>query len=292
MTQSDQMRDQVRRGYADIAQRGGTCCSPDDGGAGGCCGPSIKSNISAEDLAAQIGYASGEMEQLPDGANMGLSCGNPTAIAGLQLGQVVVDLGCGGGFDVFVAGPKVGPTGRVIGVDMTPEMLAKARNNTESYRKATSLDNVEFRLGEIEHLPIADASVDVVISNCVINLSPDKPQVFSEIARILKPGGMLAVSDMALFRPLPDVVREKVQNLVGCVSGALRVDDYRAMLEGAGLKDIAITPKPQYVAALEAMGDPLYQEINADLSEGETCGDYITSVDVIAFAGSKPMCCG
>ncbi len=282
MSQTDQTRDQVREGYAQIAERGGACCSPADGGAGGCCGPSVNSNLSAEELATQIGYNADEIAALPDGANMGLSCGNPTAIAALEPGQVVVDLGAGGGFDAFLAGPKVGQTGRVIGVDMTPQMLAKARHNLDHYRKTTGLDNVEFRLGEIEHLPIADASVDVVLSNCVINLSPDKPQVWSEIARVLKPGGRVAASDIALLRPLPEAVRGKVAALVGCVAGAVLVDDYRAMLQAAGLADVALTPKPQYVAALEAMGDPLYEEIRADLPDGASCGDYITSIDVLA----------
>jgi arsenite methyltransferase len=283
MSNDHDTRDQVREGYAEIAERGGTCCSPDDGnGAGGCCGPSVKSNISAEDLATQIGYDADQITQLPDGANMGLSCGNPTAIAALQPGQVVVDLGSGGGFDAFLAGPKVGAEGRVIGIDMTPQMLAKARKNIEHYHATSGLDNVEFRLGEIEHLPLADESVDVIISNCVINLSPDKPQVWREIARVLKPGGRVAASDMALFKPLPEAVKDKVSTLVGCVAGAVLVDEYEQMITDAGLTDTKLTPKPEYVAALESMGDPLYEEIKADLPAGASCGDYITSIDVQA----------
>jgi len=283
MSNQEQTRDQVREGYAEIAVRGGTCCTPaDDGGAGGCCGPSVKSNLSAEDLATQIGYDVDQITQLPDGANMGLSCGNPTAIAALEPGQVVVDLGSGGGFDAFLAGPKVGAQGRVIGVDMTPQMLTKARHNIEHYRKTSGLDNVEFRLGEIEHLPLADNSVDVIISNCVINLSPDKPQVWREIARVLRPGGRVAASDMALFKPLPDAVKDKVAALVGCVAGAVLVHEYEQMILDAGLTDAKLTPKPEYVAALEAMGDPLYEQIKADLPEAASCGDYITSIDVQA----------
>lgn len=271
----------VRDGYRQIAERGGACCTPSDGGAGGCCGPSVKSNISSEELAARIGYSAEEVASLPEGANMGLSCGNPTAIAGLERGQVVLDLGAGGGFDVFLAGPKVGAEGRVIGVDMTPEMLGKARANAEHYRRETGLDNVEFRLGEIEHLPLADGSVDVVLSNCVINLSPDKERVWSEIARVLKPGGRVAASDMALLRPLPAAVREMAAALVGCVAGAVEVEAYRGMVEGAGLGEVTLTPKPAYVEALSSMNDPLYAEIAAALPEGEPV-DYITSVDVEA----------
>jgi SAM-dependent methyltransferase len=213
---------------------------------------------------------------------MGLSCGNPTAIAALKPGQVVVDLGSGGGFDVFLAGPKVGATGRVIGVDMTPAMLAKARRNITSYRNSTGLDNVEFRLGEIEHLPVADASVDVVISNCVINLSPDKPQVWREVARVLRPGGRVAASDIALLRPLPDAVRESIAGLIGCVAGAVLIDEYEQMLADSGFRDIVLTRKPEYVAALTNFNDPLYQRIVEALPAGTTAGDFVTSVDVQA----------
>jgi len=262
-------RDKVRQGYKTIALGGSfsSCCEP---------------TVSAQALAEQIGYSAEEIGALPEGANMGLSCGNPTAIANLKPGQVVVDLGSGGGFDVFLAGPKVGPTGRVIGVDMTPEMLAKARHNVESYRKQTGLDNVEFRLGEIEHLPVADASVDVIISNCVINLSPDKPQVWREIARVLRPGGYVAASDIALFKPLPDAVAQAVEALVGCVAGAVLLEEYRAMIEAVGLADVTLTPKPKYVEAMSASKDPLYQNILANLPPGTTPADYVTSIDVIA----------
>ena len=159
----------VREGYGKIAESGGSCCGSTPGSCGAAAAP--------EKLARHVGYSVEELASLPEGANMGLSCGNPNALASLQPGEVVLDLGSGGGFDVFIAGKKVGATGRAIGVDMTAEMLAKARKNTESHRQTTGLGNVEFRLGEIEHLPVADASVDAIISNCVINLSPDKPQV-------------------------------------------------------------------------------------------------------------------
>ena len=157
---------------------------------------------------------------MPDGANLGLSCGNPAALAALKSGEVVLDLGSGGGFDVFIAGRKVGASGRAIGVDMTAEMISRARGNAASYREQTGLDNVEFRLGEIEHLPVADYSVDVIISNCVINLSPDKPQVWREIGRVLKPGGRVAVSDIALLKPLPPEIVKMVEAMVGCIAEA------------------------------------------------------------------------
>ncbi len=249
----------------------------------GCCGPSgCGTTMTADELASKIGYTAEELRALPEGSNLGLSCGNPTAIAALRPGQVVLDLGSGGGFDCFVAGPKVGPTGRVIGVDMTPEMISRARKNLGGYRKTTGLSNVEFRLGEIEHLPVADASVDVVISNCVINLSPEKPQVWREIARVLKPGGRVATSDIALLRPLPEKVRAMVEALVGCVAGAVLLDEYRAMVEASGLADVKLARKPEYVAALAGFEDPLYRRIAEALPAGTAAADFLTSVDVTA----------
>jgi ubiquinone/menaquinone biosynthesis C-methylase UbiE len=225
---------------------------------------------------------------LPDGANMGLSCGNPNALAALQPGEVVLDLGAGGGFDVFIAGRKVGPTGRAIGVDMTPEMLGKARKNLGTYRERTGLDNVEFRLGEIEHLPVADASVDVVISNCVINLSPDKPQVWREIARVLKPGGRVAVSDLALLKPLPPAVAESVEALIGCVAGAVLVSETERMAKEAGLAEIGLKAKSDYIDGMVDWQDPLYQKIVAHLPAGAKPSDYVTSLEITARkAGAK-----
>ncbi len=276
------VREHVRAGYAKVAQFGGPggavaqsgCCS-----SAPCCG---SAGGSAADLAQKLGYNEADLASLPDSANMGLSCGNPTALASLQPGEVVLDLGSGGGFDCFLAGPRVGPTGRVIGVDMTPEMLSKARGNLAAYRERTGLDNVEFRLGEIEHLPIADNSVDVVISNCVINLSPDKPQVWREIARVLKPGGRVAVSDLALLRPLPESVRNMVEALVGCIAGATLVADTERFARAAGLVDVRLELKPDYVAAMTSFEDPLYQKILAALPPGTRPADFITSLNVTA----------
>jgi arsenite methyltransferase len=228
---------------------------------------------------------------LPEGANMGLSCGNPAALAALKPGETVLDLGSGGGFDVFIAGRKVGAGGRAIGVDMTPEMLAKARKNVAFYREQTKLENVEFRLGEIEHLPVADNSVDAIISNCVINLSPDKPQVWREMARVLKPGGRVAVSDMALLKPLPAEVLKLVEALVGCVAGAALASETERWAREAGLTDIVLKPKAEYVEAMTSFEDPLYKQIVAHLPQGTKPGDYIVSLEVQA---RKPGadCCG
>ena len=275
---SESVREQVREGYARIAQVSLPNNEKTTGASSCCCGESVDPNS----LARQVGYSAADLAALPEGANMGLSCGNPTAIAALKPGEIVLDLGSGGGFDVFLAGPRVGPTGRVIGVDMTPDMLAKARGNVAAHRQRTGLDNVEFRLGEIEHLPVADASVDVVISNCVINLSPDKPQVWREITRVLKPGGRVAVSDLALLKPLPPAVAEMVEALIGCVAGAVLVEETERMIREAGLVDIGLVRKPQYVQTLSSLQDPLYRKIAGQLPPGSAPADYITSLAVTA----------
>ena len=222
---------------------------------------------------------------LPEGTNMGLSCGNPAVIASLKPGEVVLDLGAGGGMDAFLAGPRVGAQGRVIGVDMTAEMVAKARKNNASYQKRSGLSNVEFRLGEIEHLPLADASVDVVISNCVLNLSPDKAQVWREIARVLKPGGRVAVSDLGLVRELPAAVKDSIEALVGCVAGAPLASDTEQWMRAAGLIAVELVPKPEYVAAMQDVQDPLYRSIASALPAGHTIADYVASFDIRARKG-------
>jgi AhpD family alkylhydroperoxidase len=287
------VRQTIREGYGQIAVAG----SPRRSSGGSCCGPTASScgstPVGSEQLARHIGYSAEELAALPEGANMGLSCGNPNALASLQPGEVVLDLGSGGGFDVFIAGKKVGPKGRAIGVDMTAEMLAKARKNVESYRQTTGLDNVEFRLGEIEHLPVADASVDAIISNCVINLSPDKPQVWREMSRVLKPGGRVAVSDLALLKPLPPAILEMVEALVGCVAGAVLVSETEGLAKAAGLTDLVLRPKPGYIDGMVDWQDPLYQKIIANLPAGTKPGDYITSLEISArkpgaAQGAKP----
>jgi len=266
------VKDTVRAGYAAIAT----------GQRASCCGSPRSNHDEPKRLAQAVGYDAETLTRLPDGANMGLSCGNPLAIAALQEGHIVLDLGSGGGFDVFQAGEKVKAAGRVIGVDMTPEMLAKARKNIEQYRQHTGLDNVEFRLGEIEYLPVPDSSVDVVLSNCVINLSPDKPQVWREIFRALKSGGKVSVSDLALLKPLPDSIREMAEALVGCVAGAALVEEIRTMVEKTGFKFIVLTPKPDYVRSMQDWNDPLYKQIAEALPKGEEIADYVVSLDIEA----------
>lgn len=276
LARREAVRFTVRKGYARVAKatsEGESCCGPT------CCGGQLDT---AAQLAAAVGYSTDELAGLPEGANMGLSCGNPTALAALREGEFVLDLGSGGGFDVFIAGRKVGAAGHVFGVDMTPEMLSTARRNQATYTEKTGLSNVEFRLGEIEHLPMADASVDVVISNCVINLSPDKPQVYREIARVLRPGGRIAVSDIVLKKPLPEAIRTDAEALVGCVAGALLIDELRAIIAENGLVDAALVEKPGYVQAMEESKDHIAKRVKELLQPGETMADYIASMDISA----------
>jgi SAM-dependent methyltransferase len=223
----DEQRSAVREHYAEVAEKGGGC-GP------GCCNPGPIGSL-------EIGYAAEDLEAVPEGANLGLGCGNPQAIAALAPGEVVLDLGSGAGFDCLLAARQVGPSGKVIGVDMTPEMIARARENV---RKVGAM-NVELRLGEIEHLPVADASVDVILSNCVLNLSPDKPSAFREAYRVLRAGGRLAIADVVALRPIPEELASPVELLTGCVSGAARADEIRAMLVEVGFGDVRVDVKPE-----------------------------------------------
>jgi len=230
-----QIKEMVRARYGGIAAASETsCCAP---AASSCCGPEAASH----DKARRMGYSEAELAAVPEGANLGLGCGNPQAIAAIQSGETVVDLGSGAGFDCFLAGKQVGETGRVIGVDMTHEMLKRARDNAARVGAA----NVEFRLGELEHLPIADNTADVVISNCVINLVPDKEQVFREAFRVLKHGGRLAVSDIINTAPLSAELRSDPALLCGCVAGAVPADRVENWLAAAGFVDVCVTPKPE-----------------------------------------------
>jgi len=225
----------VRDFYGRVARTAdpASCCAPS------CCTPAAAAT-SAPDLARQLGYSDDDQTAVGEGANLGLGCGNPQAIAALRPGETVLDLGSGAGFDCFLAARQVGPTGRVVGVDMTPEMLARARSNATRL----GLTQVEFREGTIERLPVEDGSVDVILSNCVINLSPDKPAVFREALRVLKPGGRLAIADVVAIAPLPDDFRDNAALVAGCIGGAASVDEVTTMLHAAGFVDVAVRVNP------------------------------------------------
>jgi SAM-dependent methyltransferase len=230
---ADEIKKIVRDGYAKAVTQKTLCCS-----SGSCCG----STGQAESISKKVGYSESEMNAVPEGANLGFGCGNPVAIASLKEGDVVLDLGSGAGFDAFLAAQKVGKTGRVIGVDMTPEMLKKARANAEK----GGYKNVEFRSGEIEKLPVEDISIDVIISNCVINLSPDKESVFKEAFRVLKAGGRLMVSDLVLVKELPDAIKESVEAYVGCLAGAIKKEECLGFIGAAGFKDVKVISESSY----------------------------------------------
>ncbi len=232
MSDATDTHELVKKAYGSVARKQSSCCGPKSS----CCGKA----------------PAAEGTPVPE-AELGLSCGDPVAFTHLKSGDVVLDLGSGGGKDVFLAAQKVGPTGRAIGVDMTPEMIALARRNATRFRQATGLANVEFREGEIEHLPVEDASVDVVISNCVINLSPDKPQVFREVHRVLKPGARMVVSDIVLNRPLPEGARDDAELYAACIAGALLREDYLAAIRAAGFASVELLTDRLYEAS--SVGD-------------------------------------
>ncbi|MBP6581945.1 MAG: arsenite methyltransferase [Chromatiaceae bacterium] len=268
---ADAIRSQVREDYARVAQGGGAdgCCSPSPT----CCGDAPELNFNTL-VSLRLGYSQVDLDLMPAGADMGLGCGNPGAIAALRPGEVVADLGAGGGIDAFLAAREVGAAGRVIGIDMTPDMVSKARHNAERGGFA----NVEFRLGEIEYLPLADASVDVILSNCVINLSPDKPQVFREAFRVLKPGGRLAISDVVATAELPPEWRDDPKLHSGCMAGAARIEDLEALLTKAGFTRIAIQPKDQS------------REFIRDWAPGRGVEDYLVAatIEAVKPAASAP----
>ena len=257
-----EQRRAVRNRYAGIA-------TDSDDGASGCTDSGCCDDESSTQDSRVLGYDDAEVNAVEDGADLGLGCGNPTAIASLDAGDTVLDLGSGAGFDCFLAAREVGDSGRVIGVDMTPEMVEKARANVEK----NDATNVEFRLGEIEHLPVSDETVDVIVSNCVINLSPNKPQVFREAFRALRPGGRLAVSDVVMTTTLPDEVRADPESVAACVGGASTVDELRAMLADAGFVDVDIAPKEDS------------EEFISEWDESLELDDYIVSA---AITGRKP----
>ena len=272
-TTNDDIRAAVRETYSAIAlSDAGGCGAPSDSSASSCCTPGAEV-IQIGSL--QLGYSDGDLAAVPDGADLGLGCGNPNAIAAMPPGETVVDLGSGAGFDAFLSARAVGPTGHVIGVDMTPAMVSKARANAEQGDYA----NVEFRLGEIEHLPVADATVDVIISNCVINLSPDKSAVFRDAYRVLRPGGRLAISDVVATTELPDEVAGDLALYSGCVAGASLVADLEAAMAAAGFVDIRIAPKDESKVFIEQW------------APGWSVTDYVVSATIEAIKPASPSTC-
>ena len=260
---AEQFKDAVREHYGKVAELDEPGCAP------GCCGSGPGSSL-------KLGYSEQDLAGVPEGADLGLGCGNPQAIAGLRPGETVVDLGSGAGFDCFLAAKRVGPQGSVIGVDMTPSMVSKARSNA----KKAGIQGVEFRLGEIENLPVADATADVILSNCVINLVPDKRAAFRDAWRVLKPGGRLAISDVVAVAPLPDALQAKVAALTGCISGASPVAELKAALVEAGFTDIEIEVKPGS------------REFIRDWMPGSGSEDYIASAAIRATKPKDKDCCG
>ncbi|MCW4031443.1 MAG: arsenite methyltransferase [Candidatus Bathyarchaeota archaeon] len=261
----DDIRRKVREGYSKIA-RTKEC---------GCCG---------SEISEEIGYSRAELESVPLGADMNLGCGNPVALASLKEGEIVIDLGSGGGLDCFLTAKKVGSNGRVIGVDMTPEMLDKARANC----RRGGYENVEFRLGEIENLPVADSTADVIISNCVINLSPEKQRVFNEVFRVLKPGGRLMISDIVLLKDIPEAVKSNVLAYVGCISGAEMKSTYIKMIEEAGFNEIEVVEEtklePEQILS-DATASSIMEELNINR---EQAGEIVGSVVSLRISANKP----
>jgi len=273
MDRKEEVRENVRQTYGNIAVQGGngsgagifrSCCGPNQSSLPACgCG---QGDINADQTSAFLGYSQKDLKTVPNGANLGLGCGNPQVIASIKPDEVVVDLGSGGGFDCFLAARKVGANGQVIGVDMTPEMISRARMNKEK----AAVENVEFRLGEIEHLPVGDNVADLIISNCVINLSPEKRQVYLDAFRVLKPGGRLAVSDIVAQKPLPEDIQKDLALVSACIGGAATIEDTHKMLKQAGFENISITPQK------------ISQELIDEMLPGSLVGEYVVSANILA----------
>jgi len=273
---SKDIKDIVKDRYGKIAKQGTSCC----GSGPSCCNSPDLVQI----LSKEIGYSDEEVRAVPDGANLGLGCGNPLALSSIQEGDTVLDLGSGAGFDCFLASAKVGKNGRVIGVDMTSEMVEKAKENA----KKGNYGNVEFRLGEIEKLPVANGSVDLIISNCVINLSPDKGKVFQEAFRALKPGGRLMISDIVILRELPNAIRNSIEAYIGCVSGAIKKDEYLQKIEGAGFQDVKVMDETSFSVEFIVNDPTVKAMIEKTGLPPEKIADIAGSVVSIKVYGVKP----
>jgi arsenite methyltransferase len=273
----EEIRKIVREGYARVAKKETSCCAPTPA-------PCSCSTPTSDEISKKIGYSEEDINSVPEGANLGLGCGNPVALASLKEGETVLDLGSGAGFDCFLAASRVGKNGGVIGVDMTPEMIDNARKNARKGK----YQNVEFRLGEIENLPVADGTIDVVISNCVINLSPDKKRVFEEAFRVLKPNGRLMISDIVLSRKLPEIIKKSIQAYIGCLSGAEMKNKYLKMIEDAGFQEVKVIEENIFPIE-DIVNDPTAQAIvktgEIPAEEIEKIAGTIASVKV---SGIKP----
>ncbi len=271
---ADKTRDIVRDHYANVSKNN-VGCAP------GCCGPMP----SKQSIA--LGYTDGDLAAVPEGADLGLGCGNPNAIAALRLGETVLDLGSGGGFDCFLAARAVGPSGRVIGVDMTPDMISRARENA----RKVEATNVEFRLGEIEHLPVADQTVDAIMSNCVINLSPEKEAVFAEAIRVLKPGGRLAISDVVAIAPIPPELQTQAAALAGCIAGASPLEDVKSLLAKVGFVDVEVTIAPGSATIVDSWLEGASKFIASATIEARRPDPNATKTTDGAKSCCAPTCC-
>ncbi|NPE30259.1 arsenite methyltransferase [Methanococcoides sp. SA1] len=274
-----EIKKMVKQGYAEVPKTESTCCSTTS--------PCCSLSGLAEEISKNIGYSEKELDEIPEGANLGLGCGNPTALASLKLGETVLDLGSGAGFDCFLAAARVGKEGKVIGVDMTPEMIEKARENASSGGYA----NVEFKLGDIEEIPVADASIDVVISNCVINLAPSKDKVFREIFRVLKNGGRFIISDMVLLKTIPDKIKQSAEAYIGCLSGAMLKNDYLDTIKNLGFEDVEIIEETNYpfdlIVAMVSADEmaTILKDLDLSMEEVKEIAESVISIEV---RGIKP----